>query len=150
MLSCAVKRWPAPNYCQKLSSRRGLPRRPSRLAQRNLRGVTPLAGAFSSRGKRRAALLSPREAGLQLRQRVVRRSRLCTRRSKPETLALLNDVVAASHRSRSAMCLGQRQSVNSPTVRACQACAMRHVPRAPLAAHAGATAMPRVDNTPGM
>jgi hypothetical protein len=46
---------PLPNYCQKLSSRRGLPRRPSRLEQRILDGGTPLAGAFSSRGNRRAA-----------------------------------------------------------------------------------------------
>jgi hypothetical protein len=46
-----------PNYCQKLSSRRGLPRRPSRLGQRNLRGVTPVAGPFcnSEQPARRSA-----------------------------------------------------------------------------------------------
>ena len=42
-----------------------------RQGQRNLRGVTPLADAFSSRGKRRAALPQPREAGSQLSERAL-------------------------------------------------------------------------------
>jgi hypothetical protein len=56
MKSFTAADWP-PNYCQKLSSRRGLPRRPSRLGQRSLRGVAPVAGPFykSEQPARRSA-----------------------------------------------------------------------------------------------
>jgi hypothetical protein len=90
------------------------------------------AGAFSSRGKRRAALPQPREGGLRLSVRVVRRSWLCTRRCRRECLHLRHHgcrcvaPIAARDASRAA-------SISQFTYRS-RMSSMRYVPRATRAA----------------